>query len=68
MSRAFVALGSSIEPAARMAAAARALKAHFPDARFSACYRNTAFGFDGADFLNAVVEFSTTLPVPSRIE
>ncbi len=67
MSRAFVALGSSIEPAARMAAAARALKAHFPDARFSACYRNTAFGFDGADFLNAVVEFSTTLPVPELL-
>jgi 2-amino-4-hydroxy-6-hydroxymethyldihydropteridine diphosphokinase len=67
MSRAFVALGSSIEPAARMAAAARALKARFPDARFSACYRNSAFGFDGADFINAVVEFTTALPVPELL-
>jgi 2-amino-4-hydroxy-6-hydroxymethyldihydropteridine diphosphokinase len=68
MSLAFVALGSSIEPAARMAAAARALKEHFPDAHFSACYRNAAFGFDGADFLNAVVEFTTELPVPALLQ
>jgi 2-amino-4-hydroxy-6-hydroxymethyldihydropteridine diphosphokinase len=67
MSRAFVALGSSIEPAARMAAAARALKARFPDALFSTCYRNAAFGFEGADFINAVVEFSTALPVTALL-
>jgi len=67
MSRAFVALGSSIDPAARMAAAGQALKARFADARFSACYRNAAFGFEGPDFINAVVEFSTALPVPALI-
>ena len=67
MSRAFVALGSSIEPAARMAAAARALKARFADARFSTCYRNAPFGFEGPDFINAVVEFSTALPVPALL-
>ncbi len=67
MSLAFVALGSSIEPAARMAAAAKALKARFADARFSACYRNAPFGFEGPDFMNAVVEFSTALPVPALL-
>jgi 2-amino-4-hydroxy-6-hydroxymethyldihydropteridine diphosphokinase len=67
MSRVFVALGSSIEPAASMAAAAQALKAQFADARFSTCYRNAPFGFEGPDFINAVVEFSTTLPVPALL-
>jgi 2-amino-4-hydroxy-6-hydroxymethyldihydropteridine diphosphokinase len=67
MSCAFVAIGSSIEPEARMLAAARALKARFTDARFSACYRNAAFGFEGAEFINAVVEFSTALPVPALL-
>jgi len=67
MSRAFVALGSSIEPAASMSAAARALKARFPDAHFSTCYRNAPFGFEGPDFINAVVEFCTELPVTALI-
>jgi 2-amino-4-hydroxy-6-hydroxymethyldihydropteridine diphosphokinase len=67
MTRAFVALGSSIEPAARLTAAAHALKQRFPGARFSACYRNAAFGFEGAEFINAVVELSTDLPVPGLL-
>ena len=60
---AFVALGSNIDPEAHLALAARALKHRFPDVRFSACYRNRAFGFEGADFLNAVAAFTTALPV-----
>ena len=64
----FVAIGSNIDPGTRMLAAARLLKANFPDARFSACYRNTAFGFDGADFVNAVAGFSTALSVPELLQ
>jgi 2-amino-4-hydroxy-6-hydroxymethyldihydropteridine diphosphokinase len=64
----FVALGSNIDPAERMAQAARALKESFHDARFSACYRNPAFGFEGADFINAVVAFSTSLPIASLLQ
>jgi 2-amino-4-hydroxy-6-hydroxymethyldihydropteridine diphosphokinase len=63
MSQVFVALGSNIEPAQRLLEAARLLRGHFPDANFSGCYRNPAFGFDGADFINAVAAFSTELPV-----
>ncbi len=63
MVQAFVALGSNLDPAARMMQAARAIRQRFPDARFSSCYRNPAFGFEGPDFYNAVVGFSTTLPV-----
>ncbi len=40
--------------------AARALKSHFPGARFSRCYRNAAVGFDGPDFFNFVVELPVT--------
>jgi 2-amino-4-hydroxy-6-hydroxymethyldihydropteridine diphosphokinase len=68
MSQVFVALGSNIDPATRLLEAARLLKAHFPDARFSSCYRNRAVGFDGADFINAVVGFSTTLCVPELLQ
>jgi 2-amino-4-hydroxy-6-hydroxymethyldihydropteridine diphosphokinase len=63
MSEVFVALGSNIDPDVRLQSAARLLKSHFPDARFSSCYRNAAVGFDGDDFINAVVAFSTGLPV-----
>jgi 2-amino-4-hydroxy-6-hydroxymethyldihydropteridine diphosphokinase len=60
---AFVAIGSNLDPAARVVQAARALRLRFPDARFSRCYRNPAFGFEGPDFYNAVVGFTTALPV-----
>jgi 2-amino-4-hydroxy-6-hydroxymethyldihydropteridine diphosphokinase len=68
MRAAFIALGSNIDPQARLCAAARELKRQFPDARFSACYRNRAVGFEGADFINAVARFWTPLPVPALIE
>jgi len=67
MSTAFVAIGSNIEPEARLRQAARALEQRFTGARFSACYRNRAFGFEGADFLNAVAGFDTQLPIRELI-
>jgi len=63
MPQVYIALGGNIEPAARMTQAARALKARFPDVHFSACYRNPAVGFEGAEFLNAVAGFSTELSI-----
>ena len=68
MSVAFVALGSNIDPEARMAQAARALKAAYPDVRFSRCYANTAFGFDGPDFVNAVAGFDTAEPIEALLQ
>ncbi|MGH8141534.1 MAG: 2-amino-4-hydroxy-6-hydroxymethyldihydropteridine diphosphokinase [Steroidobacteraceae bacterium] len=67
MSTVFVAIGSNIDPAAHLLQAARALKQRFPDARFSGCYRNSAFGFEGDDFVNAVVGFDTELPIPQLL-
>jgi 2-amino-4-hydroxy-6-hydroxymethyldihydropteridine diphosphokinase len=63
----FVAIGSNVDPAERMLQAARAIRQRFADARFSRCYRNPAFGFDGPDFYNAVTGFSTTLPIDALL-
>ncbi len=67
MVQAFVAIGSNLDPAARMLQAAGALRQRFPDARFSRCYRNPAFGFEGPDFYTAVVGFSTSLPIEALL-
>lgn len=56
----WIGLGSNIEPAKNLAAAAELLRQRWPDIRFSAVYQSPAFGFaDQADFLNAVGHFST---------
>jgi 2-amino-4-hydroxy-6-hydroxymethyldihydropteridine diphosphokinase len=67
MVQAFVAIGSNLDPAERMVQAARAIRQRFPDARFSRCYRNPAFGFAGPDFYNAVAGFTTTLSVEALL-
>ena len=63
MSLAFVAIGSNIDPQVRLPQAALGLRARYPDVRFSRCYRNSAFGFEGPDFVNAVAGFNTELPI-----
>jgi 2-amino-4-hydroxy-6-hydroxymethyldihydropteridine diphosphokinase len=68
MTRAFIALGSNIDPAMRLQQAARGLKERFPDVRFSRCYSNAAFGFTGPDFVNAVAGFTTTAPIPQVLQ
>lgn len=68
MSAVYVAVGSNIEPEANIAKAAAELRRLFPDARFSSWYRNRAVGFDGDDFINGVVGFTTDLPLRSVIE
>ncbi len=63
-----VALGGNVEPAARLPQAARLLRARFPGARFSRCYRNPAVGFAGADFYNAAAVFATALAPVQLVE
>jgi 2-amino-4-hydroxy-6-hydroxymethyldihydropteridine diphosphokinase len=63
----FVALGSNIDPQRHLALAARGLKARFGAVRFSSCYGNPAFGFEGADFVNAVAGFVTALPIEALL-
>jgi 2-amino-4-hydroxy-6-hydroxymethyldihydropteridine diphosphokinase len=64
---AYVALGSNIEPQRHLSQAARALRRRFTAVRFSRCYRNPAYGFEGPDFINAVAAFATELPVETLL-
>jgi 2-amino-4-hydroxy-6-hydroxymethyldihydropteridine diphosphokinase len=61
VARIYIAAGSSIEPEQRMQRAAAELRQRFAGIRFSACYRNRAFGFEGPDFINAVAGLDTEL-------
>jgi 2-amino-4-hydroxy-6-hydroxymethyldihydropteridine diphosphokinase len=61
MPQVYVALGSNVDPERWLPVAARALRQRFPGTRFSSCYRNPAFGFEGADFINAVAGFDTAV-------
>jgi 2-amino-4-hydroxy-6-hydroxymethyldihydropteridine diphosphokinase len=63
MPRVYVAIGSNVEPERWVAVAAHELRHRYPGVRFSACYRNPAYGFEGADFVNAVAGFDTAQTV-----
>jgi 2-amino-4-hydroxy-6-hydroxymethyldihydropteridine diphosphokinase len=54
-SRAYLSLGSNLEPEANLAAAVAALRARFGDVVVSPVYSSPADGFDGPDFLNAII-------------
>ena len=59
----YVAAGSNITPEVYLPRALAALKQHYPDLRVSPAYRNRAVGFEGDDFINLVVGFTTDEPV-----
>ena len=64
MGLALLSLGSNIEPVTHLAAAATALRAAFPDVRFSPLLRYAAVGFEGPDFLNAAAVMDTAMSPP----
>jgi len=59
----FVAAGSNIDPERNLARACAEIAAFWPDVLFSRAYRNAAVGFDGPDFINLVLGFSTDQPL-----
>ncbi len=63
----YVAIGSNVEPEHNLALASRELRREFPDVEFSPWYRNRAVGFEGADFINFVAGFTTTLPLEALL-
>jgi 2-amino-4-hydroxy-6-hydroxymethyldihydropteridine diphosphokinase len=65
--RVFVAAGSNLEPEANLARACREIAHSWPDALFSRAYRNKAVGFEGPEFINLVVGFSTAQPLDAVI-
>jgi len=63
----YVAAGSNVEPEKNLARALDALERAFGDLAISPAYRNRAVGFEGADFINLVVGFSTP-NVPAQVK
>lgn len=61
MGRAYLSLGSNIEPAQHLRSALAALRERFGEVRVSPVYRTPAVGFDGEDFLNAAAIIETDL-------
>ena len=59
--RAYLSLGSNIDPEMNLALAFSALRGRFEHVRFSPVYRTASVGFDGADFLNAAAVLDTRL-------
>ena len=65
--RVFVAAGSNLEPERNLVRACDEIKHAWHDAVFSRAYRNVAVGFDGPDFINLVLGFTTSQPLDSVI-
>lgn len=61
MGRAYLSLGSNVEPERHLRAAVDALRARFGEVRLSTVYRTPAVGFDGGDFLNAAAIIDSDL-------
>jgi len=61
MSRAYLSLGSNLEPEKHLRAALAELRARFGAIVVSPVYRCKAVGFDGPDFLNLAVAIDTDL-------
>lgn len=59
----YVAAGSNVAPERNLHLAAKEIAQTFPGTRFSNAYKNAAVGFEGEDFINFVVGFSTDWPV-----
>jgi 2-amino-4-hydroxy-6-hydroxymethyldihydropteridine diphosphokinase len=65
--RVFVAAGSNLQPETHLPRACADIRHSWPDAVFSRAYRNVAVGFDGPDFINLVVGFTTAQPLDTVI-
>ena len=63
MPEVFVGCGSNIEPERHLLWALGELERRFGPLRRSSVYRGAAYGFEGPDFLNMVVAFSSDEPV-----
>lgn len=61
MAKAYLSLGSNLDPEANLRSGIAALRERFGEVVLSAVYRTRAVGFDGADFLNAAAVIDTDL-------
>jgi len=68
MPHVYVAAGSNVDADRNLTLAASELAREFPDIRFSPWYRNHAVGFEGDDFINGAVAFTTTLSLEELLK
>ena len=61
MARAYLSLGSNIEPQRYLRAALAELRQRFGELQVSPAYRSKSVGFDGPDFVNLAVGMETDL-------
>jgi 2-amino-4-hydroxy-6-hydroxymethyldihydropteridine diphosphokinase len=66
MNDVYVAAGSNVDPLVNLQRALRDLSRHYR-LRYSPAYRNKAVGFEGEDFVNLVVGFSTADTLPQIV-
>lgn len=59
MARAYVSIGSNVEPELNVRRAVAALRAHYGEVALSPVYQTPAEGFVGPDFYNLVAAFAT---------
>lgn len=64
----YVAAGSNVAPLEHLRRALDVLQQHFAPLTVSGAYANAAVGFEGEDFVNLVVGFSTARPLHEVIE
>ena len=60
MARAYLSLGSNLDPHAHLRAAVSALRAEFGEVQLSPVYATHAVGFEGPEFLNLAAAITTT--------
>jgi len=65
MTRAYLSLGSNLQPEKNLRAALAELRARFGAVQVSPVYRFPAVGFDGPDFLNLAAIVDTDLDAPA---
>ena len=67
MTRAYLSIGSNIEPEENVRAAVKALQSTYGDLVISPVYQTPAVGFEGDDFYNLVVGIETADPVEALV-
>jgi 2-amino-4-hydroxy-6-hydroxymethyldihydropteridine diphosphokinase len=64
----YVAAGSNVAPVESLVRALAALVGRFPDLVASPAYQNSAVGFEGEDFINLAVRFTTRLSLAGLLD
>jgi 2-amino-4-hydroxy-6-hydroxymethyldihydropteridine diphosphokinase len=64
----YVSAGSNVAPVESLRKAIAGVRAAFPDVIVSAAYANTAVGFNGPDFINLALAFTTDRPLAAVLD